>query len=76
MRDQMEAVGISNCTVTAFHSRVHQLPAAWAAPGRLDTLNCLASRLTVLAERDSLALIKYKAVLEASPPPAWRMPWR
>ena len=68
VRDQMEAVGISNCTVTAFHSRVHQLPAAWAAPGRLDTLNCLASQLTVLAERDSLALIKYKAVLEASPP--------
>ena len=76
VRDQLEAVGISNCTVTAFHSRVHQLPAAWAAPGRLDTLNCLASQLTVLAERDSLALIKYKAVLEASPPPAWRMPWR
>ena len=68
VRDQMEAVGISNCTVTAFHSRVHQLPAAWAAPGRLDTLNCLASQLTVLAEWDSLALIKYKAVLEASPP--------
>lgn len=66
VRDQMEAVGISNCTVTAFHSRVHQLPAAWAAPGRLDTLNCLASQLTVLAERDSLALIKYKAVLEVS----------
>ncbi len=66
VRDQMEAVGISNCTVTAFHSRVPQLPAAWAAPGRLDTLNCLASQLTVLAERDSLALIKYKAVLEVS----------
>ena len=66
VRDQMDAVGISNCTVTAFHSRVPQLPAAWAAPGRLDTLNCLASQLTVLAERDSLALIKYKAVLEVS----------
>ena len=66
VRERMEAVGISNCTVTAFHSRVHQLPAAWAAPGRLDTLNCLASQLTVLAERDSLALIKYKAVLEVS----------
>ena len=68
VRERMEAVGLSNCAVTAFHSRVHQLPAAWAAPGRLDTLNCLASQLTVLAERDSLALIKYKAVLEASPP--------
>ena len=68
VRERMEAVGLPNCAVTAFHSRVHQLPAAWAAPGRLDTLNCLASQLTVLAERDSLALIKYKAVLEASPP--------
>ena len=66
VRDQMEAVGISNCTVTAFHSRVPQLPAAWATPERLDTLNCLAIRLMVLAERDSLALIKYKAVLEVS----------
>ena len=66
VRERMEAVGLSNCAVTAFHSRVHQLPAAWAAPGRLDTLNCLASQLTVLAERDSLALIKYKAVLEVS----------
>ena len=66
VRDQMDAVGISNCTVTAFHSRVPQLPAAWATPERLDTLNCLAIRLMVLAERDSLALIKYKAVLEVS----------
>ena len=66
VRDQMEAVGISNCAVTAFHSRVPQLPAAWATPERLDTLNCLAIRLMVLAERDSLALIKYKAVLEVS----------
>ena len=66
VRERMEAVGLPNCAVTAFHSRVHQLPAAWAAPGRLDTLNCLASQLTVLAERDSLALIKYKAVLEVS----------
>ena len=68
VRDQMEAVGISNCTVTAFHSLVPQIPEAWATPERLDTLNCLAIRLMVLAERDSLALIKYKAVLEASPP--------
>ena len=66
VRDQMDAVGISNCTVTAFHSRVPQLPAAWATPEQLDTLNCLAIRLMVLAERDSLALIKYKAVLEVS----------
>ena len=66
VRDQMEAVGISNCAVTAFHSRVPQFPAAWATPERLDTLNCLAIRLMVLAERDSLALIKYKAVLEVS----------
>ena len=66
VRDQMEAVGISNCTVTAFHSLVPQLPEAWATPERLDTLNCLAIRLMVLAERDSLALIKYKAVLEVS----------
>ena len=66
VRDQMEAVGISNCTVTAFHSRVPQIPEAWATPERLDTLNCLAIRLMVLAERDSLALIKYKAVLEVS----------
>ena len=62
----MEAVGRPNCAVTAFHSRVPQLPAAWATPERLDTLNCLAIRLMVLAERDSLALIKYKAVLEVS----------
>ena len=55
-----------NCAVTAFHSRVPQLPAAWVTPERLDTLNCLAIRLMVLAERDSLALIKYKAVLEVS----------
>ena len=68
VRERMEAVGLSNCAVTAFHSRVPQLPAAWATPERLDTLNCLAIRLMVLAERDSLALIKYKAVLEASPP--------
>ena len=62
----VEAVGLPNCAVTAFHSRVPQLPAAWAALERLDTLNCLAIRLMVLAERDSLALIKYKSVLEVS----------
>ena len=67
VRERMEAVGLPNCAVTAFHSRVPQLPAAWATPERLDTLNCLAIRLMVLAERDSLALIKYKAVLEVSP---------
>ena len=68
VREQMEAVGLSNCAVTAFHSRVPQIPAAWATPERLDTLNCLAIRLTVLADRDPLRLVKYKAVLEASPP--------
>ena len=68
VRDQMDAVGISNCTVTAFHSRVPQLPAAWATPEQLDTLNCLAIRLTALEDREPLKLIKYKAVLEASPP--------
>lgn len=68
VRDQMDAVGISNCTVTAFHSRVPQLPAAWVTPEQLDTLNCLAIRLTVLEDREPLKLIKYKAVLEASPP--------
>lgn len=68
VRDQMDAVGISNCTVTAFHSRVPQLPAAWATPEQLDTLNCLAIQLTVLEDREPLKLIKYKAVLEASPP--------
>ena len=68
VRDQMEAVGLSNCAVTAFHSRIPQLPAAWAAPERLDTLNCLAIRLTVLADREPLKLVKYKAVLEVSPP--------
>ena len=57
---------LPNCAVTAFHSRVPQLPAAWVTPERLDTLNCLAIRLMVLAERDSLALIKYKSVLEVS----------
>ena len=66
VRERMEAVGLPNCAVTAFHSRVPQPPAAWATPERLDTLNCLAIRLMVLAERDSLALIKYKAVLEVS----------
>ena len=66
VRERMEAVGLPYCAVTAFHSRVPQLPAAWATPERLDTLNCLAIRLMVLAERDSLALIKYKAVLEVS----------
>ena len=66
VRERMDAVGLPNCAVTAFHSRVPQLPAAWATPERLDTLNCLAIRLMVLAERDSLALIKYKAVLEVS----------
>ena len=68
VRDRMEAAGISNCTVTAFHSRVPQIPAAWASPERLDTLNCLAIRLTVMADRDPLRLVKYKAVLETSPP--------
>ena len=68
VRDQMEAVGISNCAVTAFHSRVPQFPAAWATPERLDTLNCLALRLTVLEDREPLKLVKYKAVLETSPP--------
>ena len=68
VRDQMEAVGLSNCAVTAFHSRIPQVPAEWAVPERLDTLNCLAIRLTVLADRDPLRLVKYKAVLEASPP--------
>ena len=68
VRDQMDAVGISNCTVTAFHSLVPQIPEAWATPERLDTLNCLAIRLTVLEDREPLKLIKYKAVLEASPP--------
>ena len=66
VRERMEAVGLPNCAVTAFHSRVPQLPAAWATPERLDTLNCLAIRLMVLAERDSLALINYKSVLEVS----------
>ena len=51
VRERMEAVGLPNCAVTAFHSRVPQLPAAWATPERLDTLNCLAIRLMVLAER-------------------------
>ena len=68
VRDRMEAMGLSNCAVTAFHSRVPQIPAEWAAPERLDTLNCLAIRLMVLADRDPLKLVKYKAVLEASPP--------
>ena len=68
VRDQMDAVGISNCTVTAFHSRVPQIPAAWAALERLDSLNSLAIRLTALADREPLKLVKYKAVLEASPP--------
>ena len=68
VRDQMEAVGLSNCAVTAFHSRAPQIPAEWATPERLNTLNCLAIRLTVLADRDPLQLVKYKAVLEASPP--------
>ena len=68
VRDQMEAVGLSNCAVTAFHSRVPQIPAAWATPERLDTLNCLAIRLTVLEDREPLKLVKYKAVLEVSPP--------
>ena len=68
VRDQMDAVGIANCTVTAFHSRVPQLPAAWATPEQLDTLNCLAIRVTGLEDREPLKLIKYKAVLEASPP--------
>ena len=68
VRDQMEAVGLSNCAVTAFHSRAPQIPAEWATPERLDTLNCLAIRLTVLADRDPRQLVKYKAVLEASPP--------
>ena len=66
VRERMEAVGLPNCAVTAFHSRVPQLPAAWATPERLGTLSWLAIRLMVLAERDSLALIKYKAVLEVS----------
>ena len=68
VRDRMEAVGLSSCAVTAFHSRVPQLPAEWAAPERLDTLNCLAIRLMVLADREPLKMVKYKAVLEASPP--------
>ena len=66
VRERMEAVGLPNCAVTAFHSRVPQLPAAWATPERLDTLNCLALRLTVLEDREPLKLIKYKAVLEVS----------
>ncbi|MCI6256515.1 MAG: antirestriction protein ArdA [Clostridiales bacterium] len=68
VRGQMEAIGLSNCAVTAFHSRMPQIPAAWAAPERLDTLNCLAIRLMVLADREPLKLVKYKAVLEAWPP--------
>ena len=68
VRERMEAVGLPNCAVTAFHSRVPRLPEAWATPERLDTLNCLAIRLTVLEDREPLKLIKYKAVLEASPP--------
>ncbi|MFQ9916305.1 MAG: hypothetical protein ACLRWQ_07845 [Flavonifractor plautii] len=38
VRDRMDAVGLSNCAVTAFRSRIPQLPAAWAIPERLDTL--------------------------------------
>ena len=68
VRDQIETVGLSNCAVTAFHSRAPQIPAAWATPERLDALNCLAIRLTVLADREPLRLAKYKAVLEAAPP--------
>ena len=68
VRERMEAVGLPNCAVTAFHSRVPQFPAAWATPERLDTLNCLALRLTVLEDREPLKLVKYKAVLETSPP--------
>ena len=66
VRERMEAVGLPNCAVTAFHSRVPQFPAAWATPERLDTLNCLALRLTVLEDREPLKLVKYKAVLEVS----------
>ncbi|EHO20931.1 hypothetical protein HMPREF0995_05706, partial [Lachnospiraceae bacterium 7_1_58FAA] len=66
-RERMEAVGLPNL-------RRHRLPQPGApASGSVgrrrsgsDTLNCLAIRLMVLAERDSLALIKYKAVLEVS----------
>ena len=65
---QIEAAGLPNCTVTAFHSRAPQIPAAWAALERLDSLNSLAIRLTALADREPLKLVKYKAVLEASPP--------
>ncbi len=68
VRDRMDAVGLSNCAVTAFRSRIPQLPAAWAIPERLDTLNCLAIRLTVLEDREPMKLVKYKAVLEVSPP--------
>lgn len=68
VRDRMDAVGLSNCAVTAFRSRIPQLPAAWAIPERLDTLNCPAIRLTVLEDREPLKLVKYKAVLEVSPP--------
>ena len=67
VRARMDTVGLSNCAVTAFRSRIPQLPAAWAIPERLDTLNCLAIRLTVLADREPMKLVKYKAVLEVSP---------
>ena len=53
--------------------RRHRLPQPGAPAsgsvghaGAAGYLNCLAIRLMVLAERDSLALIKYKAVLEVS----------
>ena len=59
VRERMESIGLSACAVASFHSRVPQ--------ERLEALNCLAQRLAALAEQESLALTKYKAVLEASP---------
>ena len=66
--EELGAKGFQSCSVTSFHSRVPQIPAEWAVPERMDVLNRLAQRLAVLAEQDPPALIKYKAVLEASPP--------
>ena len=67
VRERMESIGLSACAVASFHSRVPQIPAEWVTPERLEALNCLAQRLAALAEQESLALTKYKAVLEASP---------
>lgn len=67
----LNALGVkelSDCSVTAFRSRIPQIPVVWISAEQLDTLDLLAQQLMECLWKEPAALAKYKAVLETVPP--------